>query len=54
MPPDFHKEEYGGYRAIIESLRELVCAQCGETCTTPQARDRVIDLITGGAAHASG
>lgn len=42
-------QEYGGYWVVIENLPALVCAQCGETCTTPQAHDRVIDVIAGGA-----
>ena len=28
-------QEYGGYWVVIENLPALVCAQCGETCTTP-------------------
>jgi YgiT-type zinc finger domain-containing protein len=42
-------QEYKGNWYIIENLPALVCRQCGETYYTPQAHDRVIDLITGGA-----
>lgn len=42
-------QEYEGRWYIIENLPALVCAQCGETYYTPEAHDRVIDLITGGA-----
>ncbi|MBE2196392.1 MAG: YgiT-type zinc finger protein [Anaerolinea sp.] len=42
-------QEYGGHWYLIENLPALVCEQCGETYYTPQAHDRVIDLITGGA-----
>ncbi|MBL8154938.1 MAG: YgiT-type zinc finger protein [Anaerolineae bacterium] len=42
-------QEYGGHWVLIENLPALVCQQCGETYYTPQAHDRVIDLITGGA-----
>jgi YgiT-type zinc finger domain-containing protein len=41
-------QEYGGHWVLIENLPALVCEQCGETYYTPQAHDRVIDLITGG------
>jgi YgiT-type zinc finger domain-containing protein len=40
-------QEYDGHWYIIENLPALVCRQCGETFYTPQAHDRVIDLITG-------
>ena len=42
-------QEYNGRWYIIENLPALVCTQCGETYYTPEAHDRVIDLITGGA-----
>ena len=42
-------QEFKGNWYIIENLPALVCRQCGETYYTPQAHDRVIDLITGGA-----
>lgn len=40
-------QEYKGHWYIIENLPALVCNQCGETYYTPEAHDRVIDLITG-------
>ena len=40
-------QEYNGQWYIIENLPALVCNQCGETYYTPQAHDRVIDLISG-------
>jgi YgiT-type zinc finger domain-containing protein len=43
-------QEYGGHWYLIENLPAWVCDQCGETYYTPHAHDRVIDLITGGAA----
>jgi YgiT-type zinc finger domain-containing protein len=42
-------QEYEGPWCIIENPPALVCRQCGEMFYTPQAHDRVIDLITGGA-----
>jgi YgiT-type zinc finger domain-containing protein len=42
-------QEYEQHWYIIENLPALVCRQCGETYFTPEAHDRVIDLITGGA-----
>jgi YgiT-type zinc finger domain-containing protein len=42
-------QEYEGHWYIIENLPALVCRQCGEMFQPPQAHDRVIDLITGGA-----
>ena len=42
-------QEYEGQWYIIENLPALVCRQCGEIFYTPQAHDRVVDLITGGA-----
>lgn len=42
-------QEYQGRWYIIENLPALVCPQCGATFYTPQAHDRVIDLITGDA-----
>jgi YgiT-type zinc finger domain-containing protein len=39
-------QEYKGHWYLIENLPALVCRQCGETYYTPQAHDRVIDLIT--------
>lgn len=42
-------QEYQGSWYIIENLPALVCTQCGETYFTPQAHDKVVDLITGGA-----
>ncbi len=42
-------QEYNGKWYIIENLPALVCAQCGETYYTPEAHDRVIVLISGGA-----
>ena len=40
-------QEYQGQWYLIENLPALVCGQCGETFYTPQAHDRVVDLITG-------
>jgi YgiT-type zinc finger domain-containing protein len=42
-------QEYEGPWCIIENLPAPVCRQCGEIFHPPQAHDRVIDLITGGA-----
>jgi YgiT-type zinc finger domain-containing protein len=42
-------QEHEGHWYIIENLSALVCRQCGEMFYTPQAHDRVVDLITGGA-----
>ncbi len=42
-------QEYEGQWFIIENLPALVCRQCGEQYFTPEAHDRVIDLVTGGA-----
>lgn len=41
-------QEFEGHWYIIENLPALVCRQCGETFYTPEAHDRVLDLITGG------
>ena len=42
-------QQYGDHWYLIENLPALVCEQCGETYYTPEAHDRVIDLITSGA-----
>lgn len=42
-------QAYNGKWYIIENLPALACVQCGETYYTPEAHDRVIDLICGGA-----
>jgi len=42
-------QEYQGQWYIIENLPALVCRQCGDIYYTPQAHDRVIDLITSDA-----
>lgn len=42
-------QEFEGRWYIIENLPALVCPQCGGTFYTPQAHDRVVDLITGSA-----
>jgi YgiT-type zinc finger domain-containing protein len=39
-------QEYNGHWYLIENLPALVCHQCGETYYTPEAHDRVIDLIS--------
>lgn len=39
--------EYEGRWYLIENLPALVCRQCGETYYTPEAHDRVVELITG-------
>jgi YgiT-type zinc finger domain-containing protein len=41
-------QEFEGHWYIIENLPAMVCSQCGETFYTPDAHDRVLDLITGG------
>ncbi len=41
-------QEYDGHWYIIENLPALVCEQCGEVYYTPDAHDRVIDLIQNG------
>ena len=41
-------QQYEGQWYIIENLAALVCRQCGETYYTPEAHDRVIELISGG------
>jgi len=41
-------QEFEGHWYIIENLLAMVCSQCGETFYTPDAHDRVLDLITGG------
>lgn len=40
-------QEYEGHWFMIENLPAMVCRQCGETYFSPQAHDRVVDLITG-------
>jgi hypothetical protein len=40
-------QQYNGRWYIVENLPALVCRQCGETFYTPDAHDRVIELITG-------
>lgn len=42
-------QEHEAHWYIIENLPALVCRQCGEVFYTPQAHDRVVDLITGAA-----
>lgn len=39
-------QQYEGRWFMIEHLDALVCEQCGETYFTPEAHDRVVDLIT--------
>lgn len=39
-------QEYQGKWYLIENLSALVCEQCDENYYTPDAHDRVIDLIT--------
>ncbi|RMG84317.1 MAG: YgiT-type zinc finger protein [Chloroflexi bacterium] len=39
-------QAYNGKWYIIENLPALVCRQCGEVYYTPEAHDRVIELIT--------
>ena len=41
-------QEFEGHWYIIENLPAMVCSQCGETFYTPDAHDRVLDLIAGG------
>lgn len=40
-------QHYQGHWIVIENLPALVCRQCGERFYTPQAHDRVVELITG-------
>mgnify|MGYP001079559501 CR=1 FL=1 len=42
-------QEYEGHWYIIENLPALVCPNCGGTFYTPEAHDRVVDLISSGA-----
>ena len=42
-------QEYAGRWYIIENLPALVCSNCSETYYTPDAHDRVLDLIMGEA-----
>ena len=41
-------QEYEGHWYIIENLPALVCEQCGEIYYTPDAHDRVVELISSG------
>jgi YgiT-type zinc finger domain-containing protein len=42
-------QRYEGHWVLIENVPVLVCRQCGEIYYTPQAHDRVVDLISGGS-----
>lgn len=42
-------QEFEGCWYIIENLSALVCPQCSGTFYTPEAHDRVVELITGHA-----
>jgi HTH-type transcriptional regulator/antitoxin MqsA len=41
-------QEVEGRWYLIENLPALVCRQCGEVYYTPDAHDRVLDLVKAG------
>ncbi|MCL4250040.1 MAG: YgiT-type zinc finger protein [Anaerolineae bacterium] len=45
-------QRYQGQWYVIENLPPMVCKQCAETYFTPDAYDRVVELITSGTPPA--